>query len=79
MKKILRLLLVLCVFGVSHSFAQKRGQALIDSVLALLPDAPQDTIKVLMLGKLSYNYYPIDPNKGIKYGKEGLELAVKLN
>ena len=79
MKKLSLFFLAICVLWSSHSFAQKRGQALIDSVLALLPSAAEDTNKVLMLGKLSYNYYPIDPNEGIKYGKEGLALAEKLN
>lgn len=33
---------------------------------------------MLLLATLSYNYYPINPDEGIKYGNEGLALANKL-
>ena len=57
---------------------QRQGQARIDSLLLELPRASEDTNKVLLLATLSYNYYPINPDEGIKYGNEGLALANKL-
>ncbi|MCB0534026.1 MAG: tetratricopeptide repeat protein [Lewinellaceae bacterium] len=64
---------------VSAGFAQKQGQALIDSLLTELPRAAEDTNKVLLLAGLCYNYYPINPDQGINYGKQALALADKLD
>ena len=60
-------------------FAQKQGQALIDSLIAELKLARDDTNKVTMLRRLSFKYSTINPNEGIKYAKVGLELAEKLS
>ncbi len=56
-------------------FAQKQGQALIDSLLKELPKKKGDTDKVKLLEKLSFEYMSVDPDEGIKYGTQALQLA----
>ena len=55
------------------------GQALVDSLEAELPNAKGDTNHVNLLNNLSYEYYGINPDKGIKYGNIALELANKID
>ncbi|MBA3970858.1 MAG: histidine kinase, partial [Bacteroidetes bacterium] len=59
-------------------FAQKQGQERIDSLIASIPKALQDTNKVKLLGDISATFWSINPEEGIKYGKQALELAEKL-
>jgi len=78
MKKIF----VLVIVGVSlqtQSPAQLEGQGRIDSLLRQLPKANEDTNKVKLLIDLSHTYYSINPDEGIRFGKEGLALAQKLD
>ncbi len=56
----------------------KTGQALIDSLSAVLPSAGEDTNKVIILDKISYAYTDIDADEGIKYGLQARQLAEKL-
>jgi tetratricopeptide (TPR) repeat protein len=58
--------------------AQKRAQALIDSLLTELPKAKEDTAKVNLLDLLSFTYSTIDATAGIKWGQQALALAEKL-
>lgn len=77
MKKIVFLFIILIL--VPHlSFAQKQGQPLIDSLLSELPKAKEDTNKILLLNDLTFEYYAINPDEGIKYGKMELALSEKL-
>jgi len=62
-----------------HANCQKQGQARIDSLLTQLPKAKDDTNKVNLLNDISFTYYYIKPDEGIKFGKQALELANKLN
>jgi len=79
MKKILFLLLVmLSVFQHPAAFAQLQGRALIDSLLAILPAAKEDTNKVNILNKVCAGYYAINPEEAIKYGEKALTLAQSL-
>ena len=78
MKRIL-IVLVVALLLVSNGFAKKQGQDLIDSILTELPIITEDTSKVEAYRKLSYALYPIDPIKGLKYGKQGYKLAKKIN
>jgi Tfp pilus assembly protein PilF len=55
--------------------AQIQGQPLIDSLLGDLPNAKVDSVRLKLLYELGTAYKTIDPNKGIKYGLEALELA----
>lgn len=77
MKRYLLLLLMATAAWQTH--AQLQGQPLIDSLITLLPTAAEDTNKVKLLNDLSLAYYPINPDEGLKFGKQGLALAKKLN
>src|SRR5678816_4309895 len=58
--------------------AQKRGQARIDSLLVDLDKVKVDSQKAKVLIDLSFTYYTIDPEAGIRHGLKGLELAQHL-
>ncbi|MEO8147547.1 MAG: tetratricopeptide repeat protein [Bacteroidia bacterium] len=63
-------------------FSQKcysQDEHKIDSLKTLLQSSKEDTNKVKLLVDLSSIYYSINPIEGIKYGKQGLALAEKLN
>jgi len=77
MKKIL-LLIIITVCSVEQSWPQLQGQLRIDSLLAQLPKAKEDTNKVKLLIDLSHTYYSINPDEGLRFGKQGLALAEKL-
>src|SRR6185436_4522983 len=79
MKKKLFLLFILVAGTTLPSTAQKQGQQRIDSLLARIPSAPEDTGTADLLNDLCFTYYSINPNEGLKYGKQGLALAEKLN
>ena len=51
----------------------------IDSLLSQLPKANEDTNKVKLLIDLSHTNYSINPDEGLKFGKQALALAEKLN
>lgn len=75
-----KLFFVLVIIGAAlPSRAQLQGQARIDSLLSQIPKAIEDTNKVKLLNDLSFTYNSIDPDEGLKYGNEGLQLAKKLN
>jgi tetratricopeptide (TPR) repeat protein len=78
MKKFL-LLFIITFFVMNQLSAQLQGQARIDSLLRQLPKANEDTNKVKLLIDLSHTYYSINPDEGLKYGKQGLALAEKLD
>ena len=59
--------------------AQLQGQAKIDSLMNELPKAKPDTNKVKLLASISYVNREINPDEGLKYGEQGLELTNKLN
>ncbi len=73
------LLLIVIVSASWKSRAQLQGQPLIDSLITQLPKANEDTNKVILLNDLSLTYYSINPDEGLKFGKQGLALAEKLN
>ena len=58
---------------------EKQGQARIDSLLTQLPEAREDSNKVILLNDLGFTYNSINPDEGLKYGGLGLQLAQKLN
>src|SRR6478735_11104903 len=78
MKKLL-LLIVITICVKKQSQAQLQGQGRIDSLLGQLPKANEDTNKVKLLIDLSHTYYSINPDEGLKFGKQGLALAEKLD
>jgi adenylate cyclase len=74
-----KLLLVLLVLSPMFSSARsKQGQALIDSLWQEIPKAKTDTAKADIFSKLSREYSNIDPDKGIKYGQQGLLIYERL-
>ena len=79
MKKALLLLVILNTFSV-FIFAQKKGQAIIDSLITELPKAKEETTKVDILAYLCKEYEAIsDFTKGLAYGNKGLILSQKIN
>lgn len=60
-------------------YAQKAGMNRIDSLLALVPDMPDNSEKVEVYNDLSQTYFSIDVSRGLSWGNKGLALAVKLN
>jgi hypothetical protein len=59
--------------------AQKQGKERVDSLLAVLPDLPEYTMKVRILAYLSRNLNVTDLNKGEEMGMEAVKLAEKLD
>jgi serine phosphatase RsbU (regulator of sigma subunit) len=59
-------------------FSSLAKQSRVDSLLTQLPKANQDTIKIRLLNDLSYEYWDINPNEGLKYANEALLLAEKI-
>ncbi len=57
---------------------QQQPNQQLDSMLHLLPDAKEDTIKVKLLNEIAGKYMAIDPKEGFSYANEGLDLAQKL-
>lgn len=78
MKKSLHLIIVL-FFHFNFCEAQRSDQAKIDSMINLLTSAKDDTNKVKLLTEISYSYPYTNPNAGIQYGNEAMQLAKKLN
>ncbi len=71
-------ILIVIIFFSIAGVAQKQGQQRIDSLLAVLPDAKEDTVKIKVLYDLSFTYHTINPDEGIKYGKIALSIAENL-
>lgn len=55
-----------------------QGQALIDSLIKLVPTAKEDSNKAIILFKLGAEYRFINADEGIKYATEEVELAQKI-
>ena len=58
--------------------AQNSKKNIIDSLLLDLPEMKEDTNKVNLLNQLSFNYPYINPDEGLKYGMQALELSELL-
>jgi signal transduction histidine kinase len=75
MKRILTI--VLCLFCLIPK-AQKQGQALIDSLVFILPHQQDDTNKIKLLVAISKSYVTVSPKDGYPYANSGMGLAEKL-
>jgi len=53
-------------------------QELLDSMVKELPKQKNDTAKMNMLTELSARYMNINPDEGVKYGLQSLDLATKM-
>ncbi|HTE32051.1 MAG TPA: tetratricopeptide repeat-containing sensor histidine kinase [Chryseolinea sp.] len=73
-----RLLIFLLLLSCVDSFAQKRGQALIDSLDAELPKLKEDSIKAKVLNRIAQTYEGINPLKCFPYAERGLQLSEKI-
>ena len=58
--------------------ARLQGLACVDSLLKELSNAKDDTDKVMLLNILDSVYFNINPDLGIAYGNQQLELATQL-
>ena len=72
------ILVIVLLITITSSPAQKQGLDLIDSLKTDLSRAAEDTGKVRLLGKLSFQYYRYDTDLGIAYGQQAIALAEKL-
>lgn len=78
MKTLLLILLALTISNTNLKAEKLEGQAKIDSLIAELEIAKEDTNKVNLYKSLSSEFSNIDPNKGLEYGNLGLDLAKKI-
>lgn len=60
------------------TYAQKQGQARIDSLKEVAAEMGDDSIKAKLLANIALQYPPIKPDIGIQYAEEALQLATKL-
>lgn len=79
MKRHLTILIFPLLVASVRTSGQKQGQPLIDSLLKELPIQKEDTNKVKLLNDLSFAYNTINPNEGLKYGQQSMEIAEKLD
>ena len=80
MKKVFLILniILFCIF--ISGFSQNPKKSKLDSLLSKLDEhRMDDTGKVILLYTIAWQYYITDPEKGIQYGKEGIDLAEQLN
>jgi signal transduction histidine kinase len=75
---IILIISILVLLSTSIVNASKEGRSLIDSLLSELPIKSKDTNAVNLLSLLSKNYYIIDPDSGLYYGYQGLQIAEEL-
>ena len=59
-------------------FARKEGQSRIDSLLNEVHKRPDDTTKTKLFHAIAFSYLQVNPDTGMKYGMQELELAKKL-
>lgn len=75
--KIFFLLLAFLINCNAH--AQKQGQALLDSLIAAIPTAKNDTQQIRLLNKIILEGNKISPSEGLKkYADMGLQLAKQM-
>jgi len=72
------ILISILFFFPGYSFSQKHGSELIDSLKSRIPNATEDTVKISLLARLSFEYFGFDTDLGINYGEEALALSEKI-
>jgi signal transduction histidine kinase/Tfp pilus assembly protein PilF len=77
-KKILPLFILCCLLHTATA-QPKQGQARIDSLLLVVPSMKEDTSKAHLLCTIAFEFYRINPDEGLKYGQQSLNLSEKLN
>ncbi len=68
--------IISCIYD--NTYAQTE-QSVIDSLLKELPNVEKDTDKVNLLYNLSDALSESNPDEGIEYGQQGLEICKKMN
>lgn len=68
---------VLCHFN--YAYAQQTAQNQLDSLIAELPNAKEDSNKVILLHRITGNCFQLNPEVGVEYGTQAFELAQELN
>jgi signal transduction histidine kinase/tetratricopeptide (TPR) repeat protein len=71
-------ILILCL-SQTGIFAQKTGQAKIDSILQTLPSAKEDSLKVKALNQICEIYLTSNPARAIGYADQALAIAKKID
>ncbi len=67
------------VIAVSFSDAGTDNQyRKIDSLLFLLKETKEDTSRAELLSTVSQGYFPLNPDTGMQYGRQALQLSQKL-
>ena len=76
----MRNLFLILIFALSsfHSFSQKQGQALIDSLVKSLPTIQNDTLKARTYKRIEEEYFFINTDKALQYSRLGLNIATKM-
>lgn len=74
--KLVSILCFCCLFLSNYGYGQNQGQ--IDSSISSLYKYSDDTVKVNILVKISLDYDGINPEKGLIFGNQAMELAQKL-
>ncbi len=69
----------LFILNCTNLYAKMEGQARLDSIALELSKAKDDTIKIKLLADMSLVGGTINPDLGIKYGQQSLDLAKKLD
>ncbi len=72
------ILLFLMFYVVTDLVAQKQGIEIIDSLKLRLKTSAEDTSKVRLLGKLSFQYFSFDTDSGVYYAEQAIQLGEKL-
>jgi signal transduction histidine kinase len=72
--------IILLFFVISlNAYAQKSGQAFIDSVLIEISKTQEDTLKVNQLNEIAATYQAIDLIKTLSYANQALQLSNNIN
>jgi hypothetical protein len=69
----------LCLLSATQGYSQLQGRSKIDSLLNEISKQKKDTNMVNLFCCISNAYHSIDPDEGVKFGKQALSLATKLN
>jgi len=73
------LILVSAILLSAGASAQKKGQALVDSLLVELTRTKHDTAKVWLYDNIARAYMLFDPKEEFRYMEQGLQLAEKIH
>jgi signal transduction histidine kinase len=74
----LRFVILFLLWTNIPAFAQKQGQELIDSLLTELPKVKNDTLKARLYNRIINEYFFIDTEKALVYGRKGLKHATGM-